>query len=440
MPASLAALLRLAPDAVTAPQAARLASALGGLAAWWLQPRLLQRACEYLEQTWPQSPLPATRGACYAVMANPGWPCLQEAVVWPLEWRETPGHDPRLSSKLLAMADDILARMGRNGWGLHQHPQFELREGVLQELNATADFASAWAALAAGLETAAANGTPDPAVWATGCWDAQRGIAEVDGLAVKLRLAVRQGATAFFVPEPQCDTARALLAQSQAAGLEVHPLTTGTLEPRGALRKLLQRVRAQPASPRDAQDQRAFEECVQYYLSQPLDDRRTQEFYETHLLPTITVRLQVTIRQTWPDWRPTHLVTIVSRRQELVWLAARALGVRCVLLLHTPDQHNVAQEVQHRLHQHGTTSELAEFPNDLAMQDVLCKHLQQFARNVQPPHLVMDTTPGSKLMSLSLNAAAPAGSWLFYLWHQTGGSDHRPLPGSEQPLRWQVRG
>jgi hypothetical protein len=312
----------------------------------------------------------------------------------------------------------------------------------LRLIGQRSDYSSAWAALAAGLQLAAADGTPDPKVWATGCWEEARGVQHVDGLQEKLQLAVRHGASEFFVPASQFEQAQSV---ARAYGnLSIQQLRAGTNSPHDALHRLLQRLRARPNPPANQHDQAGLKACVDYYHSQPLDDPRTRAFYQSHLFPSVLARLRDQLQGQWPDWNPTHLATIVSRRPELVLLAALALRVRHVLLLYTnvPSENDQTQDMQyvrHRLEEEGVQCTAVAFRDDDDLPVVLGKHLARFLDGVPATCAAVDTTPGTKLMSLSLALTAPAGSWLLYLQHQTlAAGDHRPIPGTERYLRWQA--
>lgn len=436
-------LLRLQPAQIAPLQAVRLAAALNSLAAWWLAPDVLASAEALVEQTWPDPAVPGSRGACWFALVNSGWPALRPALLWPLEWREHPQHDPGLAPQLIQLANLVVDQLKQPGWTLHQLKRFALPEPILTALARNSDFSSAWAGLAASLEVAVTGADPDPYVWVTGCWDPQRGLQPVHGLVEKLRLAERHNVKEFFVPAEQLDEASRIVA-SGGNSLTIGQLRTGTTNPRDALRPLLLRLRARPQPPSNEDDEAAFQACIEYYNSQSLDER-TYAFYETHLLPTVSARLKRYIQQQWPGWSPTHLVTIVSRHRELAMLAALALQVRHVLLFYTdaPPTNDQTQDMEHvraRLQDHGVQCTPVAFRDDASLQATLTERLMQFLDRVQPECAVVDLTPGTKLMSLCLAFSAPAGSWLLYLQHQTRPvGDRRPIPGTERYLRWDAR-
>lgn len=355
-----------------------------------------------------------------------------------------PQHDRLLPPGLVRLADLVREQLGWPAWSRHQLQQFALRGPVLKAISTHSDFSSAWAALAPGLEVAATGGHPDPCVWATGCWDCQRGLREVAGLNEKLHLAAEHGAKEFFLPASQQGEASQIVA-GHGASPSVNPLRMGITEPREVLRPLLARLRACPP-PANEDDEPAFQACIDSYNFQPLDDERTHAFYETHLLPTVAARLKRCLQERWPSWQPTHLVTIVSRRRELVLLAARALQVRHVLLFYTDgplgnDQTDDMRHVCARLQTQAVQCTPVAFHDDPSLQDTLAERLAPFLKGVPADSVVVDLTPGTKLMSLCLAFAAPTGSWQLYLQHQTRPvGDRRPIPGTERYLRWQAGG
>lgn len=156
-----------------------------------------------------------------------------------------PQHDRLLPPGLVRLADLVREQLGWPAWSRHQLQQFALRGPVLKAISTHSDFSSAWAALAPGLEVAATGGHPDPCVWATGCWDCQRGLREVAGLNEKLHLAAEHGAKEFFLPASQQGEASQIVA-GHGASPSVNPLRMGITEPREVLRPLLARLRACP--------------------------------------------------------------------------------------------------------------------------------------------------------------------------------------------------
>lgn len=318
-------LFRTHPEQLRARDASDLA-VLGGAARWLLCEEALARLAEEDPHYdgLPHPRLPETAGSCLIVYeVDPGYPLLRPAFVLPLQWREGSGHDPGLPAKLRGLADRVLQHLRFEGttWSLHRLDPF--RSLDLNLFDSVLHHESGWAPLAGGLLIATRGGKPRPDVWATGRWDGDGGVAEVEGLPAKLDLARRWGAKEVFVPEGQ--------ACGGGEGLAIGKLYTGLRAPEDALRDYLAALDAPPAldAPR--------EQRSSYYLRQPTRHPVALAYYESHLLPQIIKILRQQSAKDWRGWAPTHLVTVVSESPELIPLAARSLGVSRCLLLHTDD-------------------------------------------------------------------------------------------------------
>jgi hypothetical protein len=290
------------------------------------------------------------------------------------------------------------------------------------------------------LLVAAEGGTPDPQVWATGSWDDCSGVQRVDGLPEKLALAVEFGAREVFVPSAQEKESRRL-----APGLEIGSLRMATRDPRAALGDYVLRLEAPPPPPTDASDEPGFKRCVTYYMKRQRGRPRTTQFYWSHLLPTVTERCRGQARNQWPDWQPTHLVTVVSGSPELVPLAVRTLGVRSCLLLFTPhtdprlDQTAAMESVRAVLKPDSVECIPGRFEDSEALTREIPARIDQFVAGVPPEGLVLDITPGTKWMTWVADRAMPPDSWRLYVRNDTlTPTDRRPLPGSEELVCWQV--
>lgn len=441
---------------LTATQASNTVLELGPLACWLLRPDVFRRAVEdpyvgdTLRQrwrTWCERPhVSGTYGTCWVVFVtdrSADLPLIREAFVLPLRWVRDAEHSARLPVELEELAKLTVKSMrdamaeSRTCWGLQLAGQLGSVE--LRELHVAPE--SGWAPLAAGLYLAAQGGVPDPTVWATGSWSFSDGLLPVEDIGLKSRLAAEFGARLFFVPEGQQpdESSDAPVAR----GLQLAALRTGTLLPSRALAELLRRLDAPPASPSSAADEDAVDRCTRYYLRQPLDRPETKAFYVERLLPTIIQRRCGEVRPQYPEWRPTHLVTIVSGSPELVELTARALDVDQCLLLHTPDkkQGQLAEQAKDRLEDEASGRKriggsCGAFDNDSGVVASLERRIGTFIAGLAPEKIVFDLTPGTKLMTYALSRLAPPGSWLVYIQHVW--RDGRPVPDTERFHAWQV--
>lgn len=427
------------PHKMALGEAVELVRMLGELARWWVHPDLLARAARALQTSWPQPQLPTSRGSCWIVFAQDSptcWPALRESFLLPLQWRENTPDSPRLPEKLGRLARDVARTVHLPHWGLHLSSDVGLDTTDLSDFNSHFQVESAWAAIAGGLLLAAEGGTPDPAVWASGGWNPNGGVANVGHLEPKLRLALEWGAREFFLPATQIKDAAAHLGTADT--LQLHPLKTGTCDPKLALADYLARLDAPPPPPPTPEDQLGFARCAAYFLRQPLHVASTQAYYRGALLPHIIDRLKRHVQTTSPTWRPSLLVTIVSGSEVLVELMARVLNVSQVLLLHTPDSAHVdrTKQVQARLAEAQISCRAWRIRKDEGMLSDVTEGLRSF--DIPASQMVFDLTPGTKLMTYALARVAPAGSWLVYLEHDY--KHGRPQPGSERLLRWQAAG
>ncbi len=426
---------RIEPGRMKPGQAAELVRRLGELASWWLHPDVLALAARALRIAWPRRSLPTSAGSCWIVFAQHSsmpWPALREAFLLPLQWRENTADSQQLPDKLRRLARLAAQCVHHPNWGLHLSQDAGLAQHNLSQLDDHLDVDSGWAALACGLLLAAEGGTPDPDVWASGCWDPDGGVTRVGDLPAKLRLAAEWGASTFFLPAFQLEEAKAWLLGPST--LQLCPLRAGTCDPMQALADYLYRLDAPPPPPTSVDDEPGFTRCATYYLRQPLHAASTQEYYRTALLPCIVHRQSRHVGAAYPGWRPTHLVTIVSGSDVLVELMARALRVSHVLLLHTPDQRQLerTETVRSRLEQAGISCVTRRIHQEGMLVDVR-RSLEQFD-GVDASQIVFDLTPGTKLMTYALARAAPEGSWLVYLEHAF--REGRPQPGTERLIRW----
>jgi hypothetical protein len=345
---------------------------------------------------------------------------------------------------LRRVADDVLAALrprqeagiGDDAWGLHPGTWGcgNGQEIDLSGLSLECD--SAWVPLAGGLIAAALRDgcrLRDAQVWATGCWDPENGIRSVGGIEVKLRTAAAFGARVVFVPEANQDEARTIASGLQPA-LDVRALRMGTCDPWKALEAYRLRLELPPSADDPFPDRRDF------YLRQPNDDERTRQFYEASLLPDLIESASRQVRRRWDDWRPDHLVTVVSAGSlELVPLEVGALRPRHVWLVHTADFREKLGPVRDRLrrlfagmdqpvvvHDEPGFRDVAELLQGLPARLATCLG--------DSGSRVLDVTLGTAAMTLRLaGLGRPAQDHVIY-WHHTM-RERRVIPGSQRLVK-----
>jgi hypothetical protein len=439
------------PEALARPaeslnpaEACALASELGSLARWWLRPEVLVRAAQGsalpAEEAgwWLERPrLSGQPGACWVLFRSesPGHGLLRDAFLLPLQWAAGRPHSRRLPPALSALADDVLRVVrpaGPADYGLQLGPPLERERVNLGRLELRAE--SGWAPLAAGLILLTEGGEPDPQVWATGCWDARAGgITAVDGLAEKLALAREHGVREFFVPAAQRRELPAQGAERPTVGV-----LTAEGDPRLALRAYLAALEARPPAEETAEgrDRRAA-----YFLRlHGRDQERARRYYREDLLRSIARHCRAQVERRPRPAAPV-LVTIASGNPELIYLAAEIVRPRRCVVLHTPGDTPARQVKAAETLLAGGTARCPLVPVECADDDALPTRLRQAvsqaADGSDPQEVVLDLTPGTKLMSLSLALdVAREGNWLLYL-RQDYDLDRRVnRPFGERPLLW----
>ncbi|MER3417395.1 MAG: hypothetical protein C4297_14470 [Gemmataceae bacterium] len=403
----------------------------GRLAYWWLSDDFLEYAFRlgYERRNAPE--LPIEHGGCWIVLVQSQrrFAALRDSFLLPLCWCRGEAHSVGLPDPLRQLAEDVLRVTGvTQRWGLQLSRAAGLAGMDIRMLDMPVSFDSGWVSLAAGLLLAMNDEQPDPKVWATGAW--KRGIAPVDHLDAKIRLAERYGVKYFFVPSEQMDHVAARHT------VQVRGLQMGVADVRQALEWYLVELGLPPPVPTPG-DEQAFARCVAYYLRRPRPDPHTTQFYRSHLVPCIVERLRAQVQHDYAGWSPTHLVTIVSDNPEVSSITAQALAVEQCLLLYDrkmPQGKERLAYLRQSLDAAGVRWHVAEFVNDEQMQAHIQPAVTRFVQDVVPNRVAFDMTPGTKFMTLSLAELAPPGTWKVYIWHEL--TSGRPYPGSERLHRW----
>jgi hypothetical protein len=425
--------------------------ALGVLGKWWLRPETLRAAHQY-NSNFPSLTAPPNindlggPGSCWVVLrlspktdlAELQLPLLRQAFLLPLRWELGP-HSPHLPAELKSLGDRVVESLHEylrpdRSWGLHlaDLPKMD-RVCLGQGLKFSWD--SAWAALAGGLITHDLGLHPDPGVWASGAWK-HHGLAHIDGLAEKLALAAEWKAKVFFVPAWQQDEARSWVDKEATDQLDLGALAAPA-EPDAfaTLNHYLARLAKVPPRPEGEgrEEEQAFQRCKEYYRIQ-IDSDQTRAFYWSHLLQPITRRVREKYRKLPVSKTFTHLITIVSPSNELAVLAPLVVQAKHCLLLYTPDLLPQARECEKHLP--GVRCKFAWFHQGPDQDRHMADAVEAFTSNVPVDEVVLDLTPGTKMMSYSLSRTAKAGNWLFFLdakYLHDRSAHRRPDPDSESP-------
>jgi len=462
MTPELAQLLSKCPATLTGWEACRLVCQLPGLSGWLLKPEVLEKAADYLAEDsvwrervkpWRQRPsLPQDVGSCWVVtvgMNAEKYPALREAAVLPLRWQRRPadtspsGHDPRLPEDLRRIADRVIRQVAEEepavaeaGWrlvlGVNNFPTalgLDLLAG---------SYESAFVSLAAGLFLAVWEGKPDPTVWASGAW-ADGGIQPVEGLLQKAALAAQWGARVLFVPEQQLEKLENKMgAPGGPNGLRILPLQAGKPKLREALREYLDHLEVPPG-------REASREHRSAYFLRIADDTKARRYYREYILPEVREIWRPRLHQQAPLFQKVapRLVTIVSKGFHLPELTGGVVQPQSCLLLYNEEMAEEIQKVKEALKEaigeHYLLNEhlFTGHTREELLQDFQ-KAMQEFLQGISAEGLMVDLTPGQRLMNLALYDAMPAGSFALVFQAEMDKKTRRPIPFTENFELWQV--
>jgi hypothetical protein len=434
-----------APETLSASAAAGLVEAFGWLAPWMLAPTLVGHAAThrpaYRRYTGRPS-LPSEPGGCWVLFVRPpSLPALRPAFALPLQWKEGVEHDPHLPAPLRHLADQVRTQLfSKEGdrWrlGLLQPAGEDFLD--LSGLDSSAmGVSSGWAALVGGLLLARDGWVPNPQVWASAAWHDEYGIGPVEGLGAKLDLAAEWEARQVFVPAQNQPEVSEWRSGGRKLSVELLAPVNRSSQPARLLEPYLDRLRTEPLPTE------SFERRRKWYVG--AGRGRANEFYWTHLLEDVVARCRARVRESRPECRPTHLVTVVGYQAPIVALAPRALEAsHCLLLYEDPPDEAIKKclgKVVEFLGQHGVEPEPVGVPLGRRAEELerIRVELGRFGAGVAAERLAFDLTPGYKFLSLELEELAPVGSWLLYCRHKQLPPDNRPDPGTEvyDCWRWQ---
>jgi hypothetical protein len=413
---------------------------LGNFIPLWFRPEVVQRVEEETTVRFEKPQLPQERGSCWIIFAlglASQYPMLKPAFVLPLQWQCQPEHDRRLPARLKELADRVRRALNQAyrdeeylRWRLYMHPNFAISETTpdFSGLDEQLRFESGWLALAGGLYLARHNGQPSEHVWASARWDEEKGILRVGHLVEKLELAQEYGVRQFYIPDEQINEVPELFQ-----GM-VKPIRQGTNRLQEVLDNYVYALDVRPACP--PSNEESFQRCRDWYLRQPSPDLR---YYCTCLLPYLLPRLQRQRRSDYADCQPEVLVTVLSHSWNLIPLIAHTFEVkRCVVLVTAGDErtHHYSEPVRQFLNAFERRVELieCEFYEERMEENFGALEIWEHYRQ-RPEKILVDMTPGKKLMTLHLYRSAPRGCWLVYV--NTEQRQNRPVPGSEKLVCWQ---
>ncbi len=445
-------------DALSGPTAYRIAVQMGPLAPWWLRAEVLEKARSHAFQLhgdteenrkrfscWePVRQVPQESGCCWLLLVNrcpEELGLLRSAFVLPVRWVKGQSHHRHLPGGLRRLADNVLDQLRKEKeldqtirWGLWPAWDRWLEQVDLSGLEW--EWESAWAALAAGVLLAYWEGSPDPTVWATGAYQPDRGISRVEGVGQKALAAWQMGARVLFVPPGQDEEVKQFFsARGISPELEVASLSAGAIELRKCLESYLARLEVPPAQDASQALRRG------YFLRIP-DDAKARQYYASHILPEVRTRWAQQLNLSCLGI--THLITIVSKGFDLVALAVGVVQPERCCLLFNRDLEAKARALPQHLKEMGFTCSFESvcFTGNTRkdMVEEFQKAIQQFQDGLPPQRVVVDLTPGQRMMNLALYDVVPEGSFVVHCQAEMDDRTRRPIPFTEQFELWQIVG
>jgi hypothetical protein len=409
---------------------------LGGLARWWLRPEVLYAAAQCpgipmsQRQEWLTTPaLPATCGSCWIILVQlqqRQTPLLRHAFLLPFRWIPNSPHSNNLPTELRALADEVRRqacsfsdegyRALKPHWGLHLSDVDGIDRIDLSRIRFT--WSSGFVSLLGGLILANNDGRPDPKTWATGAFQGGA-ICRVDGVEAKVRLAAEWGASALYLPSD------GIAEVASRHGLRLGKLDSSATNPIQAMAEYLQDLQVPPGR------QEARESRAAYYL-RIQNRQRAEEYFRSACLDDISADCHGQLLKLLPDRDYASLVTILDGSSSVALLAVRSVQPKRCLALYTveSDAQRTSFSEQWRSLGHRTDPHFGLIDQN-NLPETIRRHVHDFRRNSKGK-LVFDLTPGTKLMSLTLAAAADRpGDTLIYIGHQQATSK-RAIPFTQQ--------
>lgn len=440
-------LLSRSPDDLTEREANELVCAVTDqLATHWLDERVIKKTkshragiCTTAALDAPPT-LPDDRGICILLLAcetdisnNLKMPALKPAIPFFVVWEhsEDGRHDPRLPPDLRAVADRVIDAVA-----LDLKDDERLKNMTLQPPRIWRDdfpdfsclpftFASAFASLAAGLLVASAGGKSNLKVMASACWSEKEGFQSVCGLKEKAKLAARLECETLFVATNQRPKT---LAESQLNIQRKLTNESNVLKASAAFRKELF-VRPEKGD--------NFQIRREYYVDILRGNAQAKEFYREMLLEDVAKDCREFLREGGSLPTYEYGITWVSRTPELVLLMEAVYSPRKLLLLYTHRDKEIDSVARWLLEKIGPDKcELVSIDSDERMLNQVDNILEDKLRTVDRSLVVVDLTPGFRLLTIALLNAVPKGCRLSITQTDTNRTSNAALPGTERFVVW----
>jgi hypothetical protein len=396
----------------------------------------------------------------------------------PLRWvaqTDDQNHSFWLPNGLKDEADDVLRALEKSDpnsdryWRLHpcfadkkKDPRESLdsRLGLLSERFNFRKFQaetwkSCWASLAAGLLVAMRGGTVKPQVWASAQWKGDKNQFDaVNGetLEQKLGLAVEWGAEMFFLHDSRKHDSNKEKAEGirerrgwkleiRALGLaQREPADAGIPPAETALKPLMDKLEIPPA-PHDPLPRRS-----RHFLFFPHHAKaKADEYYYKNIIDDIAVdcRDKLTKKVGASILTRPRLITILSKSPATL-LGAMTVQPRECLVLYTKGDREIEEsrdEIQklfrknlRELDPHPDALQFESFHKEVDFRTQFTNLIADFISGREDIPLILDLTPGTRLMSINLmTCAPPKTSWFLVIASETSSERGRVIPETADP-------
>ncbi len=379
------------------------------------------------------------------------WPMAAPAFLLPLCWKSGP-HSPMTPLRLRKLADQVLLETFKSrslhehfptassDWGLHWcEPGWEQVD--LADLDVSPE--SAYAPLAIGLASAVQELPLATELLATGYRNPDSGKWEVGAETLKQKLiaGIEAGKKKFAVPggevrdvEGYC---RLHEVHGQVVGLEDEPTDLyRAVQPA----VLLAGMEPTPQAPRA--------DRITWYLTRPTNPDAAKYYQRAIMNDVISDMRNELESKGLEQWRPEHLVSIVSAADELVILALQLFSPKYCHLIYTRDNQDMKIRFEkletwvNNRNEASGESKIVLRPVPIEDSHRCLETLVAVVANLEQSgnkgSVLVDSTPGKRAMSMTALQGTKQGDRVLCWWHDTHPGTKRAVPFSVEMLLWEI--
>lgn len=410
-----------------------------------------QRLSEQWVRPLETNNLPGHLTVPVVLRAHHQWPMAAPAFLLPLCW-QSGSHSPLTPQSLRELADRVLMEMFESK-SLHEHfPEARSDWGIRWCEPGWEDFdlvdlavwpESAYASLAIGLASAVQDQTLATELLATGYRNPDSGKWEVNAttLSLKLDAGIEAGKKTFAVPSVYVDAVKGSFrlneVQGQVVGLEDDPKDLyRAVQPA----VLLAGIEPGPHASRA--------DRVTWYLTRPTHEEAAN-FYRRLILDEVIGDMKKVLESAGlGQWRPEHLVSIVSDSEELVVLALELFSPKYCHVIYTWKNENMKYRFK-KIETWIEDKNRASAEDQISLEPVriedshaalgqLVTVVGDLSRNEDSGSVLIDSTPGKRAMSMAALQGGKAGDRVLCWWHDRHPGTRRAIPFSLKMLLWEI--